>query len=230
MSNAPSPDPRRRSAAELRQQEQARASVDRLLAPEEREAVVARLSAAFAQDVLPLEEFERRVTEVYRAASPAALARLTEDLPGGSTAASSGVSGGRALVQARPMATRVVAIFSSVERTGRVAVPPRLEIRSLFGNVELDLRDAEFGPGVTEISVHSVFGNVEVQLPPHVGVEDHGVGIFGSFAARRRSPAGRAPFAAQPAPTTAVVRITGHAVLGNVEFESDAEGGGGGRR
>ena len=51
------------------------------LTPEEREAAVSRLSAAFADDVLEVEEFERRVTKVYDATTTHALVALTHDLP-----------------------------------------------------------------------------------------------------------------------------------------------------
>lgn len=60
--------------------EPARAS--RPLTSQERESAVARLSTAFAQDVLSMEEFERRVAEAYKAPTPAALARLVENFPG----------------------------------------------------------------------------------------------------------------------------------------------------
>ena len=178
-----------------------------------REAAIARLSAAFSYDVLPLDEFERRVGEAYRVATPAALAELLADLP--ADAAAEHLGAGRALVPAPPIGGRIGALFSNVERSGRLSVPSRLSIRAVFGNVELDLRDAVFGPGLTEISVDAVFGNVEVRLPTNVAVEDNGESILGSFVVR---VAARAEGSlARPLGT---VRITGRALLGNVEFES----------
>jgi predicted membrane protein len=99
-------------------------------------------------------------------------------------------------------------------------VPPRLEVRAVLGNIELDLRDAEFGSGITEISVHAILGNVEISLPTHVAVENHGSAVLGSFAARAKRGARRTATA-----STATVRITGRALLGNVEFESKAGDG-----
>lgn len=207
MAPAP-PDPRRPVSA---QQHSAEAS--RALTTDMREAAVARLSAAFTYDVLPMEEFERRVGEAYRVATPASLAELLADLP--PDAASEHVGARRALLPPQAISAHIGALFSNVERSGRLVVPPRLNIRSIFGNVELDLRDAEFGPGLTEISVDVVFGNVEVRLPANVSVEDHGESILGSFVVR---VAARAEWAL--AHSSATVRITGRALLGNVEFES----------
>ena len=50
-------------------------------------------------------------------------------------------------------------------------VPRHLSVRTLLGNVELDLTQAVFAPGVTEIELHAFMGNIEIQLPKNVGVE-----------------------------------------------------------
>jgi hypothetical protein len=143
------------------------------------------------------------VAEVYRATTAGALGDLTRDLPDGGEP---GV--GSAFPAHRPaMVPRITSFLSNVERGGRVVVPSRLEVRSILGNVELDLRDASFGPEVTEIVVRAIMGNVEVWLPPHVVVEDHGTAILGSFAVR----------AAGGGSGGSVVRIVGRAVMGNVE-------------
>ena len=207
MANVPSDPPRPLPAQQLPAEAGRAPTVDM------REAAVARLSAAFSYDVLPLEEFERRVGEAYRVATPAALAQLLADLP--ADAAAEHLGAGRTLVPAQPIAGRIGALFSNVERSGRLSVPSRLSIRAVFGNVELDLRDAEFGPGLTEISVDAIFGNVEVRLPTNVAVEDDGESILGSFVVR---VAARAEWSL--AHSLATVRITGRALLGNVEFES----------
>ena len=175
------------------------------LSASDREAVVSRLSAAFANDVLPLDEFERRVAEAYRAASRAELASLLGDLP---AAADSGAG-----VALASVPERVAALFGNVERGGAVVVPSRLEIRALFGNVELDLSEARVGPGTTEISIRAVCGNVELRLPAHALVENHGSGTLASFTCRAPLPAHAASSAGEPR-----VRVTGRAVLANVEI------------
>jgi hypothetical protein len=192
-------------------------SVTPRITPVEREAVIARLSSAFAEDVLPVEEFEHRVAAVYQAASRHDLSALVADLPATvpDAVARPGTSESVTLAT---VPQRIDAIFGSVEREGRVRVPRRFEIRSIFGNVELDLSDAHFAPGLTEIEVLAVFGNIELELPDHVVVENHGNGMLATFSVRGRgkSPRGRV------GPDAPVVRITGKAVLGNVEIEIES--------
>ena len=172
----------------------------------EREAVVSRLSSAFAHDVISLEEFERRCASAYRVASQAELAVLVADLPAPVPARST--PGGVPLV---PLQERISAVFGNVERAGLMSVPPRLDIHSIFGNVELDLRAAHFGAGLTEISVTAVFGNIEMKLPAYVAVENHGSGMLASFTCK----------GANPDSPQCIVRLTGSAVLANVEIEVD---------
>lgn len=208
---APAPtDPRPPGSAQQQPVEGSRA-----LTTDMREAVVARLSAAFAHDALTIEEFERRVGQVYRVTTAASLAELVADLP--RDEASARISAGRALAPPQPMAAHIGAFFSNVERASRLAVPPRLMIRTICGNIELDLRNAEFGQGVTEISVEAVLGNVEVKLPAHVAVENHGGSVMGSFAVVL-APGAHWSFAR----ANAAVRITGRSVMSNVEFVSSA--------
>lgn len=184
---------------------------DRLPGPAEREAAIARLSTAFADDVLHIEEFERRVAEAYRVQSSTALARLVDDLP--APEAASTVAAQHVTPAAR-LATRIRSIFGNIERRGRIAVPARLEIDALLANIELDLREAEFGAGVTEIAIDALLANVELWLPDHVTVENHGDSLVGSFASRARRGKRAVPMGVQPV----VVRITGRAVLANVEI------------
>ena len=180
---------------------------NKLPALREREAAIQRLSAAFAADVLPLEELERRLDAVYQAATRSELERLTADLPSAETAPTAPEPAGP------PLAPQITAVFSSTERGGFVEVPVRLELRSVFGNVELDLRSARFQPGVTEIVVLAIFGNIEIELPSDTAVENHAGAIFGNIECD--GPRAGVPGAAFP--TT--VRITGQCIFGNVEIE-----------
>jgi hypothetical protein len=180
--------------------------------------VIARLSAAFARDILPLDEFERRTAEVYRMTTLARLDELVVDLP--DPGARVGDVARTVPAGAELIPPRITTVLANLERGGPAVVPPRLEVRAVLGNIELDLRDAEFGSGITEISVHAILGNVEISLPTHVAVENHGSAVLGSFAARAKRGARRTATA-----STATVRITGRALLGNVEFESKAGDG-----
>lgn len=179
------------------------------LTPEDRESVVARLSTAFAADRLSTEELELRVEAAYRATSREALARLTEDL--GEVSAEIGAAASEAAV-----APEISALLGSIERRGPMVVPPRLQIRSILGNVVLDLREADLHDGVTEIHVRAFLGNVEVVLPDDVTVECHGSALLGNFAhSGTRRGSGRDAMAIR------TLRVTGRAVLGNVELGAD---------
>jgi len=81
-----------------------------------------------------------------------------------------------------------------------------------MGNVELDLREAEIGYGLSVIEAVSVMGNVEITVPPDIAVECEGGGLLGSFTLKYQGPAN--PAAANRERT---VRITGSAYAGNVE-------------
>ena len=174
----------------------------------EREAVVARLSAAFAEDRISLEEFERRVEEVYKAATSVALTRLTSDLPVAAPSDRS-LANDSSVVQMSP---RLVAFLGNVERRGRLAVPRRWEVRAFCANVEVDLRDADLKPGVTEIAVRAFCANVEIVLPEGVVLENHGNAFVGSFAVGTGPRLTREPGAA-----VRLVRLTGRATFSNVE-------------
>jgi hypothetical protein len=169
----------------------------------ERERVIARLSEAFAQDQLEVEEFERRVSLAYEARATAALVRLTRDLPAAAAPPA---------LRDEPPA-QIASVLSSVVRRGPSVVPRRLELRSWAGNLELDLREAAFSSGVTEIAVDVVLGNVELRLPHGVEVENTTRAILASFEARHPGRPQGAPPLVSP---RAVLRFTGRVVLGNV--------------
>jgi hypothetical protein len=178
--------------------------------PELREHAVEALTRHFAADRLSMDDFERCVERVYAAPSAAALAAILGEA-GISPQTGTGAAAALAPAGGAPSFGRVVARFRNNERGGAMLVPRRLEVRSVFGNVELDLQHATFAPGVTEIHVRAVFGNVEITLPAGVHVEERGEAIAGSFSVRA---------ADSPADASApLVRVRGRAVLGNVEVQ-----------
>lgn len=186
------------------------------LADEDRQRTIARLSDAYAQDVIAVEEFERRVEAVYRASERAELVALTQDLP--TAAADNGATNSLAKTSGTDR-RRISSMFSNVERTGFAEMPRRLDIRVFAGNVELDLSRSHFAPGVTEIAIKSTMGNVEIFLPSGITVENEGVALLGSFdldaAERPRAGPFNAAITARP---LSIVRITGRALLSSVEI------------
>lgn len=175
----------------------------------DREAVIARLTEAYANDVFDLDEFERRASAAYAERSAQALAVLTADLPAAAPARGQST----AVAHADEGTQRVSAFMASVERRGMTSVPRRMEVRATIGSIELDLSRATFLPGVTEISVRALIGSVGIYLPLDVMVENHGGAIIGSFECDSHTvdPSGPRP--------VSTVRITGRAIIGSVEID-----------
>jgi predicted membrane protein len=80
-----------------------------------------------------------------------------------------------------------------------------------MGNVELDLRVAEIGYGLSVIEAVAVMGNIELTIPPEIAVECDGDSLLGTFTLKyegRASPS--------QASRDRVIRVTGSAYVGAV--------------
>lgn len=173
-----------------------------------REVAVRVLSDAFGRGQLTMTELDARMDRVYRAFRHDELQAVIQDL----------APAGQPAPLPLPVAPRRIrAVLSNVEQSRITTMPAALRIEVWLGNVELDLRQTEFPPGVTEVDIRATLGNVELTLPPHVLVENDGGGVLGSFAVNN------APL--EPGSTSAaiggsgpVVRITGRSILSNVEI------------
>ena len=182
----------------------------------DRDAAVARLSSAFADDAIEMEELERRTAAVFHATTVAELQALLADLPAPGAGTAVDTSASRRALLLAPSLSRVTALLANVERGGVVEVPARLEVRAFFADVQLDLSRARFTAPLTEIAVRTVGSNVQLRLPAGAIVENRGSGMLASFACRAGAPRidGR-----NDAPVVRIV-VTGRALLGNVEIET----------
>jgi hypothetical protein len=174
-----------------------------VVSPAAREQAIAVLTERFANDHLTLEEFERRTTAAYAATTHAQLAELTADL------GVSAVPGTRSSLPAMNVGVLLGSVVKKMDQ-----VPRHLSVRAALGNVELDLTQAAFAPGVTEIELHAFMGNIEIQLPKYVGVEDHVSAVLGSFEYRRHP---RASSWAESSGVASVVRFTGKVTMSSAE-------------
>jgi hypothetical protein len=113
---------------------------------------------------------------------------------------------GRQIIPDDRATSGVVSFLSSTEREGRWQLPRRFRALAVMGNVELDLRAAEIGWGLSVIEAVAVFGNIEITISPDVTVECDGDSLLGSFVLKYD---GRANPAA--ASRDRVVRVTGTA-------------------
>ena len=180
----------------------------------DRERVVQALSTHFANDRLSMDEFESRLEQAYKAPSFEQLTALLGDL---SAAGATNLALGTAplIVPADevPSSGTIVAVMGANGRKGSWLVPRRLKVYVVMGGAELDLREARFGPGVTEIEVYVVMGGVQILVPPGVRVESLGAAFMGAFE-------GHVGDATPLPPLHPILRLTGLAVMGGVEAKT----------
>jgi len=176
-----------------------------------REQVIARLSQCFADDVLEIEELERRLDLAHGARTLAELDALVADLA--PTASTALVPAALQAIDdpARAATKKLRVIMSSVERRGRWLVPKELVMRVFWGSAELDFRDASLGPGITTIHVRVVMGSLEVVLPPNLAIDVDVSSFAGSVTERHRMPPDADP--ARP-----MIRIVGSVAFGDLEI------------
>jgi uncharacterized protein DUF1707/cell wall-active antibiotic response 4TMS protein YvqF len=184
-----------------------------------REQVISRLSDDYARDIFDVDELERRLDLAHSARTVAELDALVHDLgdaPAASTAlVPAGVTAIDDPTRAETKTLRV--IMSSVERRGRWTVPRELDLRVLWGNAELDLRDASLGPGITTIHVRVFMGNFELILPPNLAIEVDVSSFAGSVTERHRVPPDADPGRPQ-------IRVVGRVRFGNLEITTRLPG------
>jgi hypothetical protein len=107
----------------------------------------------------------------------------------------------------------VVSFLSSTEREGQWELPPHFRALAVLGNVELDLRDALIGVGVSVIEAVAVLGNIEITVPPNITVETDGDSLLGSFVLKHKSR-----LTGAEADGLRTVRITGTAYASSIEI------------
>ena len=110
------------------------------------------------------------------------------------------------------------AVMGGVERKGSWVVPRYLKIVAVMGGAEIDLREARFGPGVTEVELFVLMGGVEVLVPPGVRVECDMAAVMGGFSSDADDPLPTSPTGAAAEPV--VVRLTGFAMWGGVGVQT----------
>jgi hypothetical protein len=185
----------------------------------DRDRVAETLAQAFAEGRLDADEYRERLDVVYGARTLGELETQTRDLPGHLPAAALAGPGALPVVpDPRPRTPvvdgprsepAVVALFSSTERSGHWTVPQRLVATAAFGEVVLDLSQAQLAAREVELVVNAILGSVRVVVPDDVRVSDAGVAILGT-----REVTGPAT---APPPDGPLVRLSGVSLLGSVE-------------
>jgi len=174
----------------------------------DRDRVADQLREALAEGRLTPEEHAERIEMVYTAKTYAELAPILADLPSAKDAPATPLrSDLPAPVQ---QASSIVAVFSGAERKGRWLVEPHTNIFTLFGGVDLDLREAVLSQREVTMNITCIFGGVEIKVPPGVRVIHSGASIFGGYSQDDQDPM------TDDAP---VIRITGMNLFGGVNVK-----------
>lgn len=190
---------------------------------EERERARQVLADRYAEGILDLDAYEARIDAVERAEDLATVKTTIADLrpeppdPAEPVTALARRVGSVEVVPRDRVrrSDRVVSILGSARRKGTWDVPRRLKVTAILADVDLDLREARLAAGVTEIHVTSVLAEVTIIAPPDIRVVMDGNTVLGEFEGEDGGPTdGDAP----------VVRVTGTAVLGEVELKERIAG------
>jgi hypothetical protein len=164
-----------------------------------------------------VDEFERRLDRVHTAQDLATIEAVIADLvstPHEPTGTSSVALVPMSDVEAE---RRQLAIFGGFRRSGAWRMPRKLKVTTVMGGGELDFREAQLGPGVSEVEVFAMMGGLHVVVPPGLAVDVEGSGIMGGFDSVARSPA-------QLDPNAPMLRIRGTCVMGGVHVETRLPG------
>ncbi len=190
-----------------------------------RQVTVDALCEHFANDIMSVEEFERRVDAAHSATSIAALKDLLRDLPGGDLPAAvepqatptPAPNSAYTVTSAAHVKEQgfIVAVMGGGARRGRWSPARKNFSIVVMGGSELDFREVIMPPGVTEVQVFTICGGVDIIVPPGLNVDSHGIAIMGSFEHK----ADEFRHADPNAPT---LKITGLAIMGGVDANWNA--------
>jgi hypothetical protein len=151
----------------------------------ERERSIEVLRDAVGEGRLTLEEFGERVGLAQAARTDQELASLARDLPAKPMAS----------MPSAPVSEKHRAYCSHLVRTGPWSLPRRSSWRSIFGTIDLDLRQARLAGPETVLEVYNLCGTVTVIVPEGVEVVVRGGGLFASqkIQSPERSPIAGGP-------------------------------------
>lgn len=183
---------------------------DPQLAPA-RQRVIAELCEHFAADHLSDTQLEERIDRAHRASEMVELRSLLADLPVLATPQTASPAHPRSAGQV-PAQQTVIAVMSGAARSGAWTVPRQLHVFAVMGEAKLDLREAVFGPGETEIIVFAMMGSIEIVVLPGVGAQVNVVPLMGDVKHRAGSPRGGSPDAPR-------IDVKGVAVMGSIDIQ-----------
>lgn len=181
----------------------------------ERDGVMDLLRDAAAEGRLTFEELADRIDAAGRAVTRDDLAGLTADLPPTGEHGAAGLpgavapAGGRGTALQAPEHRR--SVFGDVRQAGAWRVPHASRWSTVFGDVDLDLREAVVPHGRIEIDAGTIFGDVTLLVPEGVVVD---VRCRTGFGVVRQEAGESGP------PEAPVVVLTGGSWFGDVRVRA----------
>jgi hypothetical protein len=151
----------------------------------ERQLARDHLADGYAKGYLDAIELERRLELAERAATVPELRALTDDLvvhPDTQALAPGPAAPPTAALVAAPPELRLSAIFSESRQSGRWTPGRVTHVRSLFGSMKLDLREARLPQGVIELRLSVTFADLEIIVPPGISVDVGCAVMFGDVS------------------------------------------------
>ena len=136
----------------------------------EREHSIVLLREAVGEGRLTLEEFSEWVDLAQSARTDGELAEITRDLPAQRAPST--------VLDTTPEQHR--AFCSHLTRGGPWSLPGHSSWRSIFGTIDLDLRQVRLDGPDTLIEVYNLFGTVTLIVPEGVEIVVRGGGLFAS--------------------------------------------------
>ncbi len=196
-------------------EEFSQSSVELRAGDSDRERINRKLTDAFSQGQLDLNEYQER----SRLALNSRYLRELDDLIGDLNPS---VTADRAPVPQVATHSRVsepgvglsVGFMGGSSRAGAWTTAAGHTALALMGGVELDLREASFNAAESSIFAVAIMGGVAIVVPPGVRVRIHGLPIMGGFGAE--GPAINPSDLPPDAPT---VTISGFALWGGVSVQ-----------
>jgi len=174
----------------------------------DRDRAATVVNEALAEGRLTAQEHSERLDSIYAAKTHAEIVPLIEDLPArAGTSAQVPVPGG-----GEHPSSAIVAVFGGATRKGTWRVPGTTTVVTVFGGVDLDLREAILPGREVTMRAVCVFGGMSITVPPEMRVIDSGVAVFGGRDIDSETPESLDSGAP-------LLRVTGACVFGGVSIK-----------
>jgi hypothetical protein len=185
-----------------------------------REEKISELSTHFANDDLSLEDLERRIELVYKAASVAELEEITADLRRAVTSNAPVPVGKSSRMKVSGTkyelaSARLLSLMSSTRRVGRWAVPQKLDVVAIMSDTKIDFTHAAMPGGIVNVHMRAIMASCKLVVPPNVRVVNETHSVMSTVRSRADELLADDVSATGSSP---VIRLTGVAFMSDVRI------------